>query len=200
MKKDRIYSIIALCYLVRKGFEMIRKINAVFALLTTVLLLDHAIFFSIWMLSRCSIEKNSEVFPQILTAVMVVHAILSIILMISNLKGAKNEKHKAYYKLNIETYVQRIAGILIIFLIGLHIAGAANHFQPKMLHAILHPLFFATVLAHVSVSVGRAFVTLGVGNARAIGIINVAIKVLCCTIFVAGVVGFYICLFVGVAK
>lgn len=199
MKKNRIRGKIHAHDFTKKVLAMIRKINAVCALITTVLLLDHATFFSIWMLSRCSIAKSGDVFPWVLVTVMAVHVILSIILVISTRKDAKNKKHKEYYKLNIETYVQRITGFLIILLIGLHIAGAANYYQPKMLHAVLHPLFFAAALAHVSVSAGRALITLGIGNARAIRIINVAIKALCCAIFVAGVIGFYICLFVGVA-
>lgn len=36
---------------------LLRKINAVLSLISTILILDHAIFLAIWMLSRCSIEK-----------------------------------------------------------------------------------------------------------------------------------------------
>lgn len=176
-----------------------RKINAVFGLLTTVLLLFHSIYFSIWMLSRCSIARFGNSLSQILAAVMAVHVIFSVIIMISGRKGAKGKEHKEYYKLNIETYIQRITGVLIIVLTGLHIAGSADYFQPKALHAILQPLFFIAALAHASVSAGRALITLGIGNAKAIGIVNAVMKALCCAIFVAGVIGFYICLFVGVA-
>ena len=138
--------------------------------------------------------------PRILAALMVVHAILSIILFIKNRKGAEKNRYKNYSKLNKETYVQRITGMLIILLLGLHIAGAANHFQPKILHAILHPLFFAVALAHSALSVDKAFVTLGIGTARFIRTVNIAMKVICCATLVAGVIGFYICLFVGVAR
>ena len=179
---------------------ILRKINAVLSLFTTVLLMDHAIFLSVWMLSRCSIEKSADFMPRILVVMMVLHAILSIILLIKNRKCTEKNKHKKYSELNIETYVQRIAGVLIILMMGLHIAGASNHFQPKILHAILHPLFFAVALAHSAVSVDKAFVTLGIGSAKFIRAINVAMKIICCATFVAGVIGFYICLFVGVAR
>lgn len=179
---------------------ILRKINAALSLFTTVLLMDHAIFFSVWMLSRCSIEKSTDFMPRILAALMVLHAILCIVLLIKNRKGAEKNKHKKYSELNIETYVQRITGVLIILMIGLHIAGAANHFQPKILHSILHPLFFALVLAHCAVSVDKAFVTLGIGSAKFIRVVNVAMKIICCATLVAGVIGFYICLFVGVAR
>jgi preprotein translocase subunit SecG len=179
---------------------LLRKINAVLGLFTTVLLMDHAIFFSVWMLSRCSIEKSADFMPRILAVLMVLHAILSIILLIKNHKGAEKNKHKKYSELNIETYVQRITGVLIILMMGLHIAGAANHFQPKILHAILHPLFFAVALAHCAVSVDKAFITLGIGSTKFIRVVNVAMKIICCATLVAGVIGFYICLFVGVAR
>ena len=45
---------------------ILRKINAVLSLFTTVLLMDHAIFLSVWMLSRCSIEKSADFMPRIL--------------------------------------------------------------------------------------------------------------------------------------
>lgn len=176
-----------------------RKINAVFGLLTTVLLLIHAICLSVRMLSRYRIDMPDSPLPWVLTALMTVHMVLCIILWISSQKDANGTKHKEYFKLNAETYVQRITGLLIILLIVLHVLGAANHFQPKMLHAILHPLFFAAALAHVSVSFSRAFISLGIGNAKAIRIIDVSTKALCCVIFAAGVIGFNLCLFLGVA-
>ena len=179
---------------------ILRKINAALSLFTTILLMDHSIFLSVWMLSRCSIEKSADFMPQILAVLMVLHAILCIILLIKSRKGIEKNKHKKYSELNIETYIQRITGVLIILMMGFHIAGAANHFQPKILHAILHPLFFAVALAHSAVSVDKAFVTLGIGSAKFIRTINVAMKIICCATFVAGVIGFYICLFVGVAR
>ena len=178
----------------------LRKINAGLSLLTSVLFLDHAIFLSVWMLSRCSIEKSAENMPWVLAAVAAAHAALSILLAILGHKGAEKRKCKTYPKMNIPTYVQRASGILMILLIGLHIAGAANHFQPKMLHAILHPLFFAVSLAHIAVSTGKAMITLGIGNARAVKIIDLIMKILCVVIFAAAVIGFYLCLFVGVAR
>ena len=179
---------------------ILRKINAALSLVTTVLLMDHAIFLSVWMLSRCSIEKSADFMPRILAVLMLLHAILCIILLIKSRKGVKKTKYKKYSELNIETNIQRITGVLIILMMGLHIAGAANHYQPKILHAIFHPLFFAVALAHVAVSVDKAFVTLGIGNAKLIRVINVTIKIICSATFVAGVIGFYICLFVGVAR
>ena len=179
---------------------LLRKINAVLSLICTVLILDHSIFLSVWMLSRCSIEKTENFMPIVLMILVLVHAIISILLGFIGHKNAEKRKCKEYPKLNIPTILQRISGILMILLLGLHIAGAANYYKPKMLHAILHPLFFAIVLAHVAVSVSKAMITLGIGNAKVIKVVDVVMKVICIATFVAGVIGFYLCLFVGVAR
>ena len=179
---------------------ILRKINAAVSLITTVLLMKHAVFLSVWMLSRCSIAKSGNVMPFILAALMVIHAAISIILGIFGHDGAKKQKVKSYPKLNKPTIMQRATGIMMIVLLGLHIAGSANHFQPKILHAVLHPLFFAAALAHTSVSVSKAMITLGIGNAKAVKIIDAIMKIICIATFIASVVGFYLCLFVGVAR
>lgn len=178
----------------------LRKINAGLSLLTSILFLDHAIFLSVWMLSRCSIEKSAENMPRVLAVVAAAHAALSILLAFLGHKGAEKRRCKAYPKMNISTNVQRASGILMILLFGMHVAGAANHFQPKMLHAILHPLFFALSLAHIAVSSGKAMITLGIGNARAVRVVDIIMKILCVVTFAAAVIGFYLCLFVGVAR
>lgn len=179
---------------------VLRKANAALSLATTALLMSHAMFLSIWMLSRCSIAKSANAMPWLLAALMVVHAILSILLLAQTRKGATKNKSKQYPQWNAETYIQRLSGMLILLLMGLHIAGAANHFQPKMLHAVLHPLFFAAALAHTAVSTDKALITLGIGTAKVIRIVSIAIKVLCVATLVAGVIGFYMCLFMGVAR
>ena len=178
----------------------LRKINAGLSLLTTILFLGHAMFLSVWMLSRCMIAKTVGILPWVLAGVFVIHALLSIFLGILGHKGAEKRKCNTYPKMNIQTCVQRMTGILMILLLGLHIAGAANHFQPKMLHAILHPMFFAAALGHVSVSASKALITLGIGNAKTVRVVDIAVKVLCVSTFIAAVIGFYLCLFVGVAR
>jgi hypothetical protein len=178
----------------------LRKLNAVFSLICTILILDHSIFLSIWMVTRGGIEKTENPLPRILVICMILHAVISITLGILGHKNAEKRKCNTYAKENRQTIIQRISGILIIILIVFHIAGAINHFQPKILHAIIHPVFFIVVLAHVAVSTSKAFITLGIGNARAIKIIDIVIKVVCALTIIACIVGFYLCLFVGVGK
>lgn len=179
---------------------ILRKINAGLSLLTTVMLMGHAIFNAVWMLSRGGITKNANSMPWILFVLMLLHAIISIAFAILGHKGAEKRKTKSYPEMNKATIIQRASGILLILFTIFHIAGAANHFQPKILHAILHPLFFAVALAHCAVSGDKAFITLGIGNAKFIRAVNVATKIICCATLVAGVIGFYMCLFMGVAR
>lgn len=179
---------------------ILRKINAVISIICSVLILYHAMFLSVWMLSRCSIAKLENFTPKILMMLVLAHAIISIILGVRGHKNAEKRKCKQYPKLNTSTIIQRASGILMILLLILHIVGAINHFQPKILHAVLHPLFFAVVLSHVAVSGSKAMITLGIGSAKVVNATDVVIKVLCVATFVASVIGFYICLFVGVAK
>ena len=179
---------------------LLRKINAGLSLLTSILFLDHAMFLSVWMLSRCSIQKSADNLPWLLVGAFVAHVVLCMIFMVRGHKGAESRRCKTYPKMNIPTFVQRITGILMILLLGLHIAGATTHFQPKMLHAIVTPLFFGASLAHVSISTGKALITLGLGNTRTIRIVDIAMRVLCLSTFAASLIGFYLCLFVGVAR
>lgn len=178
---------------------LIRKINAALSLLTTVLLMDHAIFFSVWMLSRCSIEVSVGFMPWMLAGLMVIHALLCIIQAIISRKGAEKRRYRAYPRMNIPTYIQRITGALMILLIGFHIADSLGVLRPQALSFIFEPLFFLSALTHVSVSTSKALITLGIGNAVIVKIVDVIMKVLCGAILAASVIGFYICVFMGVA-
>lgn len=172
---------------------ILRKVNAVLSLLTTLLLLDHAIFQGARMLSRGSIVSTADIMPRILAGLMMLHAVISIVLAILGHKGAEKREVKSYPKLNKATVFQRVSGILLIFLTALHIAGTAGPLRPPfVIHAILPPLFFAVALMHAALSTSKAFITLGVGNARVIQGIDVVMKVLCGLTLVACVTGFYL--------
>lgn len=171
---------------------MLRKINAVLSLLCTYLLLSHAGFHAAWMLSMGAIEKSVSKLSFVFIGVMALHAITSIILAVLTHKGAKC-KGKGYASLNKQTYIQRVSGILLIPFTALHVLGVVGITNPpQLVHAILPPLFFAFSLMHVAVSVSKAFITLGIGNAKAIKAIDIAVKMLCAVTLVADIVGFYL--------
>ena len=171
----------------------LRKTNAVFSLLATMLIFGHAISIGIWMLSQGRTHRMPHSVSFVLLLVFVIHAVLSIILMATSHKGAPKNKGNIYPKLNAPTLVQRISGVLLIIFTWLHIAGAIGIMQPpKAVHAIVPPLFFTLVMAHVAISVSKAFITLGIGNAKFVKRADIAIKLVCAVVLVADIVGFYL--------
>ena len=102
---------------------ILRKINAWFGLITTLLLLDHAIFHAVWMLSKGSIEKTANIMPVFLYGSMVIHAIISIILVVFGKKGDEIKKTNGYPKLNKTTYIQRASGISLMLFTVLHVCN-----------------------------------------------------------------------------
>ena len=170
---------------------LIRKFNAVLSLLTTVLLLDHSIFNAVWMISKGTIEKGGAFMSWILFALMLLHAVISVDLVIS--AHSENRKCKSYPKLNVATMVQRISGIVLIVFAALHVAGAAGFMTPpKIIHAILPPLFFIIAMVHVAVSTSKALITLGIGNAGVVKGVDIVIKVICAATIIAALIGFYL--------
>ena len=127
----------------------------------------------------------------LLVVLMVAHAIICIILLIRSRKGAKNGE-RTYAKLNGATLFQRVSGMLLILFSVFHVASAISGIKPpEAIHAVLLPLFFLLALSHVAVSGSKAFVTLGVGNAKFIKVADVLIKALCAVTLVIDLVGFY---------
>ena len=172
---------------------LLRKINAGLSLLSTFLLLDHAIFHAVWMISRGTIEKNGTFMPWILFGLMLTHAVISIDLAISAHSGIEKRKAKSYPQLNIATIIQRISGIVLIVFTGLHVAGAAGFMTPPpIVHAVLPPLFFTIALTHAAVSTSKAFITLGIGNAKFVKVVDVVVKVICAATLIADITGFYL--------
>lgn len=178
----------------------LRKINAGISLITTVLLMNHAIFNAVRMLSQSDVEKSGPPVAWILALFMMLHAILSIYMAIDAHAGVENgqakagtQKIKSYPKMMIPTVIQRMSGVLLIVFSAFHIAGAGGAMKPPFLvHVILPPLFFTLAMAHVSVSVSKAFITLGIGNARVVKVVDVVTKVLCAATLLASLTGFYL--------
>lgn len=172
-----------------------RKINAVFSLLCTFLLMAHAIFHAVWMLSRGSIEKaaNASIISWILFGVMIIHAYISIDLAISAHTGTEKRKCKSYPKMNIPTIIQRASGVSLILFAVLHVLGTIGVLQPpQVVHAILPALFFTIALLHTAISTPKALITLGIGNVKLVKAADIAVKVLCGVTLIADITGFYL--------
>lgn len=172
---------------------LMRKINAIISLLATIFLLDHAIFISVWMISKGSVEQSAPVAPWILAGLVALHAFIGIYFAVSSHMDGEKRKVKSYPKMNRVTIFQRVSGILLIIFTVLHIAGAAGAMTPPhIVHTIFPPLFFTIALAHTAVSADKAFITLGIGNARFIKVLSIIIKVICTLTLIASIVGFYL--------
>jgi hypothetical protein len=70
-----------------------------------------------------------------------------------------------------------------------------NHLVPKVLHSIIHPLFFLVVYGHTAISFTKGFITLGIGNIKVIKIVDIIITVLCVLIFILSIVGLYLVMY-----
>ena len=122
-----------------------------------------------------------------------VHAFISIDLVVSGHTESEKRKCKHYFKMNISTLMQRVSGVLLTVFAVLHVAGTTGFLQPPpAVHAILPPLFFAVALMHAAISTGKAFITLGIGNAQFVKVADFAMKALCAVTLIADVVGFYL--------
>ena len=171
----------------------LRKINAVFSLISTILLFAHAISLAVWMAAKTNAPKLPRAMPRVLTVVFVLHAVISIVLMITAHKDKPERKGKGYIKLNSATLVQRISGVLMIVLTVMHILGALNVMHtPRPVFLITTTLFFIVVFAHIAISTSKAFITLGIGNAKFVKCVDIVIKVICVATLIADIVGLYI--------
>ena len=172
---------------------LMRKINAGLSLLTAFLLLDHAIFNAVRMISRGTIEKSGTFMPWILFGLMLAHAFISIDLAVSAHEETEKRKCKAYPKLNIATIFQRVSGCALILFSALHVAGAAGLMTPPpAVHATVPAVFFTIALTHTAVSTSKAFITLGIGNAKFVKVVDIVVKVICVATLIASLTGFYL--------
>lgn len=165
-----------------------RKINAGVSLLCTLLIVSHAFYDSIWMCFH-KLPMFPKVLSRVLAGMVVVHAVLSIVTAILGSGKKTNNQEKFYKKENVKTLVQRLSGVLMIVLLPVHIFGMKGYLVPHVFHTIVHPIFFLAVYAHTAISFSKAFVTLGIGNAKVIKAIDIATSIFVSLLFVVSVVG-----------
>ena len=172
---------------------LLRKINAIISLLTTLFLLDHAIFASVRILSKGKIEQSAPIAPWILAGLMAAHAFICIYFAFeANMEGGKG-KGKSYPKMNLTTVFQRVSGILLIVFTLLHIAGASGAMHtPHIVHTFVSPIFFTVALAHTAVSTEKALITLGIGTAKVVKAVGIIMKLICAASLIVAVSGFYL--------
>lgn len=132
--------------------------------------------------------KKVTSFP--LMALLCLHAVLSMGIVFFSADGTKLNQ---YPKQNVGTILQRGSAILILPLLILHIntfsllqtcAGNGNWFCFVLL-LITQPVFYATVLTHVAVSVSRAMITLGrVSSLEKKKTVDRVVRIICAVFFI----------------
>ena len=167
---------------------MARKINAGVSLLCTLLIVAHAVCDTIWMFCH-KLPTFPKVLSHVLVGLVALHAILSIVTAILGSGKKTNKQEKFYKKENIKTLLQRMTGMLMVVLLFAHIFGMKKWLVPHLLHTIIHPIFFLVVYVHTAISCSKACITLGIGNAKTIRIIDVVISIFFALLFVVSVVG-----------
>lgn len=171
--------------------SIFKKINAITSLVSTLLIIVHGGYDAFWMFFRDKIPTLPKVISILLIISVLIHIVLSIIIVISGIKNNKGKKEKIYKKQNIRTILQRIFAVVTMLLIPLHSIGMSNRLSPKLLHAIVHPIFFIAVYGHVAVSTSKAFITLGIGNTKFIKVIDIVMSIILLFIFLASLNGLY---------
>ena len=133
---------------------VLKKINALVALLSAIMLVDHTVACGIlMMLDR--INESEAVPAYILMGLVGVHAVISM-LMITVFHDGSSTKYGELYR---ATILQRVSGILMLIPIMGHILISDKN---GIAYGVLHILLVVLSLLHTSVSVPNALVTMGV--------------------------------------
>lgn len=175
--------------------SMMRRANAVLSLICVSLIFIHGLYDAIWMCLRGKLSVLPKQLAYTLMGLVVIHGVLSVVIAILVKKGNNNKDEKVYQGLNIRTIIQRSFGMMMLLLIPFHVFGMNNHLNFPLLHAILHPLFFLVVFIHTAFSCSKAFITLGIGNAKFIKIVDIITYILCGLMFIISIIGLYLVLY-----
>lgn len=149
----------------------LKKINAVLALLTVLLLLAH---IGIIIYTYVTFDYRADLiklFGILLVAAMCLHAVLGMCAVFLRGDGTKLD---LYPRQNRRTVFQRVTAALIFPLLLLHLrnfdllqasAASGNRFLFALL-LLVQVLFYGVILCHTAVSVTRALITLGALRSR----------------------------------
>lgn len=148
-------------------FMKLKKINAVAGLLACLTLLIH-VCYNIYAYLTFYYNPTLKILTAIpFIVITCVHAVCGMCAVFLHGDGTRLD---VYQKQNRQTIIQRVSAALIFPLLILHIrnfdllkTSAGNENWPFFaLLIFLQVVFYAVVAAHVSVSVSRALITLGI--------------------------------------
>lgn len=163
-----------------------KKINAVLALLITLLLVDHTIACGTHLLTH-DFSSSMPMPSYALMVLVIIHAIVSIFFVFVR----HDSKFVKYTKQNVRTIIQRDSGFLMLIAIGFHVYSATA--MPNVSFTLLYIAHLAVVLfsmLHTAVSVPNALITLGIiTSEKKYKITSIICSVICFLLFVYGAAG-----------
>lgn len=141
----------------------LKKANALFGLLTILLLLVHAGYQMIAYIQFCYNPGVTKILGYLILAALLVHMALGMSIMMFS----KDSAEVRYPKENKSVILQRGSAIAILVLVFAHL----NAYEILMSHAggigsfvlvmLLQALFFGSIFTHIATSFSKAFITLG---------------------------------------
>ena len=169
---------------------LLKKTNAAFGLLTIIALVIHAWYQMVSYVRFTHDEKMTMILAGVVMLCLLIHVVLAMcILMFANERADITE----YPGYNTRTIIQRASAIGILVLLLGHIsafkvlmAGSPGGLLPA---AIIQILFLGMAFAHISVSLSKALITLGIiTSERTKDVLDRIMAVLCSAAFIAACV------------
>ena len=169
----------------------LKKINAALGLLSVPAMLVHLGYTVFAYLTFYSNPGLTLLTAVPFMVVVCLHAVCGMLIVFLQSDGTRLD---LYPKQNLRTILQRVSAALMLPLLILHIntfsllqsAAAAGHWLWFALLMISQPLFYATVMTHIAVSVTRGFITLGwLNSPEKQKIIDRIVYILCAAAFAA---------------
>ncbi|MEG2958194.1 MAG: hypothetical protein RR828_00515 [Oscillospiraceae bacterium] len=142
---------------------MIKKIHSVLGLLLCTVLTAHMVASGLLMAHMVNMGLWFKIMSHLLLTIFMAHLLLTFIPMLLNYTDSKQ---KAYTRLNLRCYLQRMSGLVIVALMHPHFTAFVEPDVPvtmKSLFALI--AMIALVLfccVHISISIPKALVGLGV--------------------------------------
>ena len=167
----------------------LKKANAIFGLLTIVLLLVHAGYEMYAYIKFIYAPFVTAFLSYLVLGALLVHMVLGMSIMMFAHDGADL---KAYPKENRSVIIQRGSAIAMMVLVFAHIKAfdiLQSHFGgifSLILVVVLQAAFFAAVFLHVATSFSKAFITLGwLSTLEKKNAIDRVVSIICAIAFVA---------------
>lgn len=168
---------------------IIKKINAVCSWMVTILLFGHLGTMSFSMFTGWYNYDVCKSLSHLTAALFAVHVMLSLLIVCFFHDGSS---FSYYAKGNKSIILQRLTGISMIALVHLHVKafqfivqGTRLSVYEKLFIVITEVIFFISIFIHVSASLVKSFIVLGlIRTEKAEKKATVIVNVICMTVLI----------------